>query len=663
MSDRVKSLSTIHPDFDSLVSQLTDYLNSRPVWKDQLRSSTGQFTLEVASAVGELDQYSLERIMQDAFPETAKLDSAVYAAMKSLGTRLARKKPGSAVLPLAEVAVAGGPPVGLTRLRRTSNVGILVIPPMTQVTTSLGLMFNRKTIRFDVGDYFGYQVPDSSVGKEAIELFEGRIETRYFNMTGEDFSSVISGEDNFVISDSDVTVSLGAGGPVVGIVPRQTVGLWNNKGALPGWQDITTSDGRLHILFGSSVYATVPAANQLLIMSYAVTKGASGNGVFPTYKLSIPTAPTIDTSYDVFVPVPTALGPLNNSAVAIFGGVDQRPASQYKKLGSQIFAADQGNRAVQQQDYTAIVKDFTGVEDALVMPQRELDPSDLRFMNVAKIVTYPKNMNNATFTQLLSYVSARSMMSMNFYRDEVPGGDPLEPYIRLVDLKFNVYCAQNTDLVGVRDNYVTPAVLGLLDREWTLAVPRSATSSKLNRKITLSDFTTTIKNAHPSIDYVALLEPDKDVLAKVTAPLPRLTALNTGLGGFSVLSQFYSLTVVTPLGESLPSPPVNIVLNAVTNEVLIEFDLPSNYLNTWLTFNLYRGTTINNMQLVDPGAFSWTYTATTASFQDNSVVTMVNVPPTIDTTGEWVINLPNTWNPIDRVFMFNSERTPRLPGT
>jgi len=601
--------------------------------------------------------------MQDAFPETAKLDSAVYAAMKSLGTRLGRKKPGTTVLPLAEVTTPNGPPVGFTRLKRTTNGAPLIIPPMTQFSTSLGLMFNRKTIRFDSGSFFGYQVPDSSIGKEAIELYEGRVETRYFSMTGEDFASIFSGEDNFVISDTDVSITLGAGGTSAGPIPRQTVGLWNNKNNLPGWQDITTSDGRLHVLFGSSVYGTIPAANQLVIMSYAVTKGASGDGVFPTYKVACEAFPQIDSSYDVFVSTPTLAGPVNISATSISGGVNEVSASQYKKLGSQIFAADQGNRAVQQQDYAAVVKSFTGVSDALVIPQRDLDPSDLRFMNVAKIVTYPKNMNNAAFQQLLSYVNARSMMSMNFYREELPGGDPLEPYIRLVDLKLNVYCAQNADLVGIRDNYVVPAILGLLDRQWTALNPRPSGSSKINRKITVSDFTTVIKNAHPSIDYIVLTEPSTDVLAKVEAPLPTLTLLNTGLGTFGSLAQFYSITIITPTGETLPSPPVSIFLDDLTDEVSISVDLPSNYMNTWLVFRVYRGPTIDTMALVNPALISWSYSGNTGTVQDSGVALTAATPPTTDTTGEWVINLPNNWSPVDKVFMFNSERTLRLPGT
>ncbi len=662
MTDRVKSLSTIHPDFDYIVAQLGNYLSMRPVWKDQLRSSTGQFTLEVAAAIGELDQYAIERLMQDAFPESAKLDSAVYAAMKTLGTRITRKRPGVTKLPLAQTSDPNGPPIGLTRLRRTSSSGAVIIPALTQFSTSLGLMFNRRTIRFDPGSFFAYQVSEDTLNKEAIELFEGRVETRYFNMSGEDFASIFSGEDNFTVSDSDVSISLGSGGITIGNIPRQTIGLWNNKNNAPGWQDITTSDGRLHVLFGSSVYGTIPGSNQLATMKYVITKGGNGNGVFPTYRISCDAFPGLDAAYDVFVSVPSLTGPPDNSATTIAGGVNETPAALYKKLGSQLAASEQGNKAIQQQDYTAVLSVFAGVEDALVIPQRDLDPSDLRFMNVAKIVTYPKNMNQAAFQQLLTYLNARSMMSMNFYREEVPGGDALEPNIRSLPLRMNVYCSQNADLIGIRDNYITPAILGLIDREWLASAPMPSTASKLNRKITISDLTTTVKNAHPNIDYVALLDPTVDVLAKITAPVPNLLELAGG-ATFSTPRQFYSVTIVTATGESLPSPPVSIFLTSLTNSVLLSVRAPSNYNNSWTRLNVYRGDTIDNMVLVNPVGVVWSYVDDTATFIDTNAPDVPGMfKPTRDTTGEWVINLPNTWSPDTSIAMFNSERPSRQQG-
>ncbi len=671
MADRVKALSTIKPDFYNILAQLEDYLSTRPVWKDRLRSSAGQFTLEVASAIGELDQYSLERIMQDAFPETAKLDSAVYAAMKSLGTRLRRKIPGVTTLPLYTIAQPGGPNIGETRLRRTTNTGSEIIPPYTQFSTPLGLMFNRVSIKFAAGSNFAYQVGYNSLGNEVpqpISLYEGRVEKRYFSMTGEDFASIFSAENNFVISNEDVRVDLGTGGSYVGTIPRQTVGLWNNKNNIPGWQDITTADGGLHILFGSSMYGTVPAANQLCIMTYAVTKGSGGNGVFPTYKLSCADFPNVDSSFDTLVAVEG-----DSSASLISGGTDEVNADTYRKLGSQLYSADQGNKAVIPQDYAAVVKDYAGISDALVLGQSLLDPTDLRFMNVAKIVTYPKNLSSAAFQELKTYVEKRSMMSMNFYREENSvDGTAVEPIIREVNLRANVYCFQNSDLIGTRDNFCVPAVYSIIDKEWTPTNNASTGSSKLNRRITLSDFTTAIKNSHPSVDYVQLIVPTLDVIAK-----PYIEAVNASLTGvpnvFSTgASYFYVVTMDNYYGQTLPSAPLSATVVPGGDSPVITVNVPPNFVDAvgqpvWGRLQLYRGTSLENMQLLvtdwadwsadNVSLTSWSYLDTGADFIQPGIF-----PPVQDTTKEWVINLPSNWSATDQILMFNSERSPQLPA-
>lgn len=85
-------LSTIKPDFDSIVTQLQQILSTKSAWKDKYTSSTGQALIEMIAAVGSLDQYAIESALQEGFLDTAKLDKSVVSATRSLGIRITRRQ-------------------------------------------------------------------------------------------------------------------------------------------------------------------------------------------------------------------------------------------------------------------------------------------------------------------------------------------------------------------------------------------------------------------------------------------------------------------------------------------------------------------------------------------------------------------------------------------
>ena len=79
-----QSLSTVNPDFADLVVQFQAKLASVDAWRDLLTTATGQTLIEFIAGVGELDQYAIERIFQEMFTETARLDSSIYGITKML---------------------------------------------------------------------------------------------------------------------------------------------------------------------------------------------------------------------------------------------------------------------------------------------------------------------------------------------------------------------------------------------------------------------------------------------------------------------------------------------------------------------------------------------------------------------------------------------------
>lgn len=655
MSERkIPALTTISPDFVGITQQLVAALEKSPVWRDKLRSSVGETILEMIAAIGELDQFAIERLLQEAFPETARLDSSIYAAMKSQGTRLKRKTCGVTVLPLnTEPFVAGNPTNTETFLKRTTNTNTLIIPPYTMFNTPLGTMFNRYQITFNAGSFFGYQTRPLNGGEtppEAIQLFQGRVEERHFLMKGEDFASIISSESNFSVSDEDVVVTVNNAS-----VPRTTQPLWGFTVNYGAWQDITTSKGQLHVLFGTQQFGYKPDAGALCTVKYVITKGLSGNGSFPTKKISCTTFPQIDSNAECLIRVGN-----NSSATLISGGTDQLDTSYYRALGSQLFAADNGNKAVTEQDYSAIVKTQSGVSDAIVFPQSALNPDDLRYMNVAKICTYPKLLS-AAFDTLLDSVNSKSMMSMNFYRNETSGSRiALEPAFVNVYLEAEVYCSPNSDLLKIRDFHIQPAIQKLLD----IADGSTGTqASKINRKITVSDFIDTIKQAHPNIDYVKLINPDVDVVVKPIIEAANIDLVSAASSFSAGDVYYYCFALKTPEGKTKSTSPQSVVVPDSNTAVSIRLSLPQNYANQqWSDIFVYRGTSINTLLKLDVDVSDFLVEDNKRTFlltDTNTFTTDTDlIPPDAkDTTMEKIVVLPAGWNTQNNITMFNTERS------
>lgn len=538
------SLSRVEPDWGSIVQQLQNILSEKKTWKDFLTSGVGQSIIEFIAAIGELDQYSVARNFEEMFTETALLDSNVLAIQKLLGTYLKRKQPPFLELRLPDssnVPVGANSPVpndpifsaqwylnphfdlstfdendsptygqgmqfwAYGKLKREASgqsVPNLTIPPYSVFSTSEGNFFNRRAIIFDnipvstsdpntfvYSGWYGYH-QESDGSKTPAILYRGDIVDRVYPASGKDYFSIISAEADFEVSDDDVEV----------YVNNQQIeftktGLWEFKN-LPTLQrvaqNITTSKGRMTVLFGTAMYGEKPNTGDTVRLRYAVTKGLA-DAVSTFKRTSI-----ASTQYSIDSTVDTLINPTT-------GGANEATAEEYKKIGPQLYAADNGRRAVTPQDYASVFREYPGVISAQVDGQRTLNPSSVRHMNIQRVVTYPK-FTPQEYETMFAEVSKRTMFSNYFITDSD------YPIYRLFSIRANVYCIGQVDFISIRDDYIEPAILKLLDREGEPAIGR------LNYNVYYDDIISTITNAHPSIDYVELLEPSTDVYSNIVSP-------------------------------------------------------------------------------------------------------------------------------------------------
>ena len=345
-------ISDLSADFEQLRSDFEQYLAQKKSWKGNLTTMTGQTLIELVAALGAFDQTKISRAFEDAFAETAVSDEAIRACAVMQGIRMTRKLP-------AQITVQ------LTAPRGT------IIPVYSQFTCSGYGFFNRDVLQFLTGD--------SDTSTITCTLYQGDVHTYYINGDGSNLQAWVSEQDQFTVSDRDVLVQINSES-----IPVSYSGLWNFRNQ-PACMDLSTSDGRLLIQFGTNrmnvarqangivdeelieevTYGTVPTINDIVTITYAVTEGESGNN-YVTKDSRV----TIDGFAEVE-------GTATSNPVY---GSNEKSTLTYKNNTASSFGTY--GSAVTKSQYSAIVNTYPGVIDAITQAQREINPGNVEYMNV-----------------------------------------------------------------------------------------------------------------------------------------------------------------------------------------------------------------------------------------------------------------------------------------
>lgn len=363
------TLSTIHPDFDDIKRQLQAKLANKESWRDLLTSSTGDAIIEFCASLGTFDQFSIESALQEAYFETAKFKSSIYAKARSQGVRLSRKLPAGILVNLDRDAQ-----------QTTASYNI---QEYSQFVIDGTPFFNRTAITFPEGVY-----------SQQVTLYQGKPKIVSLYGTGNTFQRFISEEKDFSVSDTDVKVSLNNLS-----IPVTQRGLWHYKNSDKAVQDRTTKDGRLILTFGNALYATLPKVGDVVTVSYVVTEGSAKNNSF------------IDT--DV-----TYEADSNIKGVAISntsGGANQPAPEVYKYISPHIYSG--GDKAITHNQYNAYARNYPGVIDAQLVGQRVIAPGVKEYMNLvrASLLT-SSEWSDTDFTNFVNKFYEFSMHPIEIYR-------------------------------------------------------------------------------------------------------------------------------------------------------------------------------------------------------------------------------------------------------
>lgn len=478
-------------DFSDFVESFNTYLGGADVWRGTLTTQTSQTLVELVAAVGTFMEGKNIRASEDAFAETAQSDSAIRSITQMQGLRMTRKLPAGLNVTLS------------SSVTQTLN-------PMTQFMVGGQYYFNREQM---------FLTADTPLN---VTLYQGRVLAFGMNGLGSPRQTFLSNDDSFVVSDQDVRVF------VNGTLIEKSFGtLWNFKG-LPAYADLTTSDGRMLVVFGSELYGYTPLVTDMVIIQCAITDGADGaNQTLNNKPISVDGHAEI-TGRAISNPT---------------GGGDEQPIQTYKNLSSGAFGTY--SSAVTKSQYLATIGSYPGIIDSVTQAQRDINPMALEWMNVIRISA----LTATPWTQdqqraYIDYLQKVTMYAPRFvWQDAVP-------VFRQIEV--TVYCFNTAVLTKVQ------ADCELQIRK--LFAPRAGL-------LMTNFYNYDLENAcrlagRGAVSYVTVQEPtDPMIVTSPPAPTSEYEII-TGAGELTPLMYAYGVSVVNAEGEE--GPPANWVFPQIT---------------------------------------------------------------------------------------------------
>lgn len=550
------NLSTVEVDFAALRLQLQNALASKDAWKGILPTQTGQTLIDFGASVGAFSLAKSLRYAQDNFSETAIASRAIYAIHEMQGVRLSRKL-GALITATATYS----PPL-------SSSPPILSVPAFTQFLSSGTYWYNVEP----------FSVP---IGGSVTALFrQGYVVDITLAGLGTDYQTFVSKERDFTVEDATVQVFINGVS-----LTKSYQGLWTQRG-VQAFQDKTTPEGHLRIVFGNTVYGAKPQPTDLIRILYAVTSGLDGNNV-TTYNQRITSA------VDGFEGL-TLIGLTNPE-----GGGDQTDAQSLKGSSSTNF----GNfgSAVGKPQYIATALEYPGVLDVKTYAQREIDPTDLRLMNTIKVVPLTATpFGPAEKAAFLKYVEDASMYSPRLYWDD--------PVAVPRDISLCVYCYNFANLRAC-ENSAKAAVQELFRKR----------KGTLGYDITVSDLNTAVMASNKGIEYVDFYAPSDDLnVSGRPIELPTVT-VNSPVSPSALVAGSYTYGIAVQLGSLGVALPTKFVDVGVLSGKTVTL---SWYPYGQATGYVIYGRTSNALKTMA------TLSSTTLSWTDNGTITPSTPIPT-----------------------------------
>jgi hypothetical protein len=546
-------LSDLSQDFDQFVVQFQTQLQNSPVWVGNLTTQTSETLIEYISTVGVFAQGRITRAYEDAYAETAQSNDAILSIAQMQGLRLSRFLP-------AQMSVT---------LTSTITVSLA---PLTQFQCAGSYFFNNEQLTLLEG------VP------QTVSLSEGQVYFYAMQGLGTERQLWVAQQDDFVISDQDVYVQVNGQ-----FIPKSYGNLWNFDGQ-PAFADLTLSDGRLVIQWGNlggvnGQFGTIPGVNDQVLVTFPVTLGANGNSL------------QTNGSAVTVAAFPTISGTATTNPS---GGANQTQIIAYKNVASGAFGTY--SSAVTKSQYQALIATYPGVVDAVTQAQREIDPGDLRWMNVVRVSALTTSpWTQAQINEFLAYCQTVTMYAVYFLW-QAPIAVP-----NTVEVDVYIY---NSAIPSQVEQQATQAITNLF-------APRPGI---LMTNFYLSDIEQVIFNSNQGlVDYVNIDLPLGPMI--VTSPTSPQATFAITPGGGTLGPGVYAYSVSTTLTTGAVGYPSNWVFPQIVTGTNNAITLTWPAIYQAASYSVWGRSAEGTLGLIA------TVTAPTVTFEDTGSITPVGPLP------------------------------------
>lgn len=453
-------ISKVTPDFEQLYEALAQKLAQNGTWVDLLPTSVGSTLLDLFAGATVSNQLYLDIAFRESFLPTAVRDSSIFAGARMLGIQIARKTSAACTVSLTN-----------------NGARTQFIPPYTKFAVNSLSFFNREQ----------YTIPPYST-LSTVKLYQGEVREKEFilsSMTNLGLKEFFLNEPNFVVTSEDVLVyTKDTGTGTISIWDKTDRAIFEHNGAEAVYFESTTRDGDVSLLFGDGEYGRVLVKTENLYVRYIVSRGADGNLGLPGKGVTLPNFSDVN----------------GETVTNIGGGADEKGALYYKLFAPNMFRTKR--RVISGVDFRAQIMSYPGVADVSIMGQRDIAPSDLRWMNMVRVCILPEESDtfgganpNPTSAQWDYFLAWLKDLRHNAYT--IQRWNPAKVYIA-VRVKIALFPT------------VSEGDIRLLASEKVLELFQKKPGI-LGRRMSQSDIVNALRRIE-GVDYVEVVSPVEDIL-------------------------------------------------------------------------------------------------------------------------------------------------------
>jgi len=378
-------ISYVSYDFDQLVQQLQNRLKSKGAWRDIYRSSTGEMIIELLAYVLNLGMFYTERRAEESYILTAKTRSSIINLVALLNYQPKRKTSATGNLTFS-IALA------LDK--------IVYIPKYTECQSVSG-------VKYLVNESAAIEKGQTSI---SVKCIQGEL-------VRTDITSDGSVEQEYLINNTDVENSSDVNNLTFRIVIDGAE--WSRVDSFIAstnvskhYRVINDPEGTVTVIFGDNINGLAPESGSTITIQYVKSAGLNGNVTYADKITQINS-----TIYDEDE---TAVTVTVTNSGSFLGGDDEEDIEEIRYEAPRVFKT--GQRAVNRDDFIAILENYSGVANVNVWGENEeIEVSgvaaDYEMLNKVKmcIILQEWELPDDTFKNTLSeFVYDKSMLTVKY---------------------------------------------------------------------------------------------------------------------------------------------------------------------------------------------------------------------------------------------------------